>query len=275
MDFRGNCQQVIDFQNESLRIDDTISQKYLKEYDKKISEIMFVRQEAGVLHNSFEWAYQVYDCVKNYRMEKLEEIIHSRDQWKHGVLADDTLRSSKNLAICLYSFVVQFAIQERVVDNELMYSVSDACIQLVERADNVKEVERCIYASLYKFANVIRDFRQQNYHYLVKKSKDYIYKHFHEEILVEEMAEALGVNASYLSRIFKKSEGIPVKQYIIKEKVYRAENLLMFSDYSISEVGRYLGFSSQSHFTKVFRLHTGMTPNEYRKQHSDAYKKDI
>lgn len=66
MDFHGSSQQVIDFQNKKLRVDDTISQDCLKEYDKKMTEIMFVRQEAGVLHNSFEWAYQVYALMPAY-----------------------------------------------------------------------------------------------------------------------------------------------------------------------------------------------------------------
>ena len=272
MDFKGSSKTVVDFQEKRVKMNQIVSPEYLEEYQKRITEIIFIRQEAGVLHNSFEWGYQVYECLKHNNMDEVSDLIQSRGVWHHGVLAEDDVRSSKNLAICLYAFIVQFAIQEQIMDNEMAYSMSDACIQLLENAGSKEEVERCIYASLFTLANIMQSHRKKDDHYLVKQAKDYIYKHFHDEILVSDIAEALNVNASYLERVFKKAQGTTLKRHILKEKVYRAQNLLKYSDFSIAEISRYLCFSSQSHFTKVFRSIIGITPSFYRNQNSEMYK---
>lgn len=74
------------------------------------------------------------------------------------------------------------------------------------------------------------------------------------------------MNADYLSHLFSSQEGITIKRYILQEKIKRSQNLLRYSDYRIQDIGFYLGFSSQSHFSKTFLDITGMSPNEYRKQ---------
>jgi AraC-like DNA-binding protein len=58
----------------------------------------------------------------------------------------------------------------------------------------------------------------------------------------------------------------------LREKVKLARNLLIYSEYSIENIGLYLGFSSQSHFGRVFKKYTGVTPNIYRKRNA---KKDF
>jgi AraC-like DNA-binding protein len=89
---------------------------------------------------------------------------------------------------------------------------------------------------------------------------------------VRELAEELHVSTEYLSTLFKKTEQITISEYILREKVKLARNLLIYSEYTIENIGLYLGFSSQSHFGKVFKKYTGMTPNIYRKRNA---KKDF
>ena len=110
---------------------------------------------------------------------------------------------------------------------------------------------------------------------MVKRTKEYVYKHFHEELTVEKIAKALGVNSDYLSRVFKKAEGISLKRYILQERTTRAKNLLRYSDYSILEISKYLGFSTQSHFTEVFKRFSDMTPQAFRNQYSELYKEEM
>lgn len=94
--------------------------------------------------------------------------------------------------------------------------------------------------------------------------KEYIYSHIKERITIEELAETLGVSASYLSRLFKKETGDSVSAYIRRQKIEMAQNLLRYSDYSLIDIANRLSFSSQSHFIQQFRELTGMTPKRYR-----------
>ena len=84
-------------------------------------------------------------------------------------------------------------------------------------------------------------------------------------------AEYLHLNANYLSELFKKYENITLTDFILKEKVKLARNLLSYSPYSYIEIATYLGFSSQSHLGKVFKKYTGMTMRQYREKYERNY----
>ena len=77
--------------------------------------------------------------------------------------------------------------------------------------------------------------------------------------------DAIGLGRTYLSRLFHRSEGVTVQQYIQREKCRHAARMLQYSEYTISQIDQYFGFSSQSYFGACFQTWYGMTPNAYRK----------
>ncbi|MDE7094409.1 MAG: AraC family transcriptional regulator, partial [Oscillospiraceae bacterium] len=60
--------------------------------------------------------------------------------------------------------------------------------------------------------------------------------------------------------------GLSLTDFILKEKTEEAKRLLCYSGKSLLNIGNYLGFSSQSHFCRVFKEITGITPKEYQKK---------
>ena len=56
--------------------------------------------------------------------------------------------------------------------------------------------------------------------------------------------------------------------YILKEKTEEAKRFFRFSDKSLTAIGSYLGFSSPSHFSRVFKTYVGTTPQEYQEKHT-------
>ena len=99
-----------------------------------------------------------------------------------------------------------------------------------------------------------------------RRVAEYVLNHMSEPITVDSLAHQFGVNRSYLSTIFKKECGESPAVYIKRKKIEEACRILRSSDKSISEISLALGFSSQSHFTRVFREQTGKTPLKYRKE---------
>ena len=91
---------------------------------------------------------------------------------------------------------------------------------------------------------------------------NYIQHHMSELITAEKIAEELFLSRPYLSRKFKEETG-----FILKEKTEEAKRLLRYSDKSLTAIGSYLGFSSASHFSRVFKTYVGSTPSEYREKH--------
>lgn len=150
-------------------------------------------------------------------------------------------------------------------------------IQQVEEINNIPEVEAFKRECQYLYAEAVKNEKERGIsdaekNPLVGKVKDYIFSHLHDKIKVADIAEELGVNPNYLTSVFNKDENISIKKYILQEKIRRSQNLLKYSDYNIQEIGFYLGFSSQSHFTRKFQEIAGMTPNEYRRKYGYTEK---
>ena len=99
---------------------------------------------------------------------------------------------------------------------------------------------------------------------LALKVATYIRHHLSEPIRSEDVAKALYLSRSHLSTRFKKEQGVDLTDFIQQVKVNEAKHLLRYSDRSLLTISNYLGFSSQSHFTRVFKAQTGLTPGEYR-----------
>jgi AraC family transcriptional regulator len=72
------------------------------------------------------------------------------------------------------------------------------------------------------------------------------------------------LGSGHFSEAFGRSVGMSPHQYILRRRVDAAKQLLADGDLPVAEVASALGFSTQSHFGRIFRQITGMTPKRYR-----------
>lgn len=81
------------------------------------------------------------------------------------------------------------------------------------------------------------------------------------DILADEMHHEY----NYLSNLFSSVEGITIEQYIIRQKIERAKELLFYDELTVSEIADRLGYSSIAHLSAQFKKVTGLTPSELKK----------
>ena len=91
----------------------------------------------------------------------------------------------------------------------------------------------------------------------------------HQLATLKELADYLELSPTYLPHRFSEDVGISIRKYTQKKRIEAAKNMLRFSDTPIERISSYLCFSSQSHFGKVFKDETGMTPLAYRNFQQD------
>ena len=84
-----------------------------------------------------------------------------------------------------------------------------------------------------------------------------------KRICIEKMAEEFYLSRPYLSAKFKQETGRTLTDFILSEKTEEAKRLIRYTDKSLSVISSYLGFSSQSHFSRVFRRYAGSNPGDY------------
>lgn len=95
----------------------------------------------------------------------------------------------------------------------------------------------------------------------------YVNLHFGEPLELEELSLRFYISKSYLSRMFKQVTGFGFAEYVNLTRVKEAERLLRETNYSITHVSELSGFDNFSHFGKMFKRLTGVTPREYRRGH--------
>ena len=96
--------------------------------------------------------------------------------------------------------------------------------------------------------------------------RQYIDNHFKENISLEMLAELTHVSKYHMVHVFTEEYGISPINYLIQKRIEEGKKLLQTTDYSLSLIGRTLGFSSPSYFSQVFKKHSDITPLEYRKK---------
>jgi AraC-like DNA-binding protein len=79
------------------------------------------------------------------------------------------------------------------------------------------------------------------------------------------LSQKLHKDYSYLSNLFSDVEGITIEKYVIKQKIEKAKELLVYDELNLSEISFRLGYSSVAHLSSQFKKITGLTPSHFKK----------
>lgn len=237
---------------------------------KHFNDILFENHENNVHHNPYDQEMREFGSIENGDLIQLEKSLQEDYDGTIGTLAKDPLRNLKNLGIVLVTLASRAAIR-RGLSPEISFSLSDSYIQQIEECKDLALVAPLAHKAEFQYAEMVHEIKEKQKGILKKqknprinKCKDFIFSHLHDRITLEDLAAEADCNPNYLSQLFKECEGISISGYILQEKINRAKNLLIYSDYSYIEIATYLGFSSQSHLGTQFKKHTGYTLRQYR-----------
>ena len=213
---------------------------------------------------------ELIEAVRNGDVEAVKTLMGGflPDVGSIGEMADENRRQMEYLAVSLLTLLTRAAI-EGGLRSETAYELGDVYMNRLAAASVRGESFAALgLRATYEFADRVRlanEERRSQSH--VEACKDYVAKNLRKDIRVGDIAPAIGLSRTYLSHLFRKTEGLTLQQYIQREKCRHAANLLQYSDYPIAMIAEYFGFSSQSYFGVCFQSWYNMTPSEYRRVH--------
>jgi AraC-like DNA-binding protein len=171
-----------------------------------------------------------------------------------------------------------------------LWAISAGLADIYKDDHELLEKGMMIYDALYRWAK----FHQHEKHtqhpvehllievfekYLKKKSankkipawakelKDILQDHVDTSVTLKQLSKSLDINPAYLSREFSKYfNDLSFGEYIRKLRIEKAIEYLNTSNHSLTKIAYLTGFSDQSHFTRIFKKHTGSNPSAYRKK---------
>lgn len=140
---------------------------------------------------------------------------------------------------------------EKMVDGK-------CCVQFrICRRSEIPEV----YENLRVHARKVLECRP-----IVLEARKYIHDHYQERDLdLTQVADAIGCNASYLSRIMKQELGISFKDFLTMLRINRAVSLMRDDRLSLNQIAELVGYSNQHYFSAAFKNCQGVSPSEFRR----------
>lgn len=108
------------------------------------------------------------------------------------------------------------------------------------------------------------DFRGGLPIWQLRKVEDYVRAQLAEDISVEDLAALVELSPFHFSRVFKQATGMSPLQFVTRERITRAQQLIRETSHSLLEIALDIGYTSPSHFAQVFRRVVGATPTAFR-----------
>ncbi len=100
---------------------------------------------------------------------------------------------------------------------------------------------------------------------LVHSALEYIHKKYADKIRLNDIAQELHINPSYLSSLFKQEMRITLTDYVSHLRIMKSKVLLVSGNLSLAEISSIVGFEDQSYYSKTFKRIEGVTPMQFRR----------
>ena len=220
------------------------------------------------VHNTYQLEQTLMDMIRRGDSAALREWTKSAPAVNGGLLAKEQLRQLKNTFIVTATLASRAAIRGGM-DIDDAFTLSDAFIQKCELLHTPDGIMRLQYQMVHTFTERVARIRLgRQPGKLSVEVANYVQHHLSEAITAEQIAKELYLSRPYLSRKFIEETGESLTDFILKEKIQEAKRLLRYSDKPLTAISSYLGFSSQSHFSRVFKKYTACTPGDYREKYA-------
>lgn len=210
---------------------------------------------------------RIVDSVRKGEDEYLRKNMDKIWPFCSQIVLESKIKNEEYLAIVTIAITSRAAIEGGMTSQE-SFRLSDLYLRRIARETTRKEIKRTRNQAVIEYARRVREIKEEESgKLLVENAKSFIAVNIFKKISLIDVARALGMNKSYVGRVFRESEGITVVHYIQREKIKMAANMLKYSDRTVIEIADYIQLVNQSYFGKVFKRETGLSPVVYRNKY--------
>ncbi|WP_180272615.1 AraC family transcriptional regulator [Konateibacter massiliensis] len=248
--------------NASISLDNTSPSTY-QDYVLTSSEEDVTRFNFSV---EMDFMKQIRNGDLDFVKSQMNRNLASFQEDRVGKLSQKSFKQNEYMA-CTAIILASRAAIDGGLDSLTSYLMSDLYFQQLENCKEISEIYRLVQDVIFRYTERVKQVKEEKSSLsYVEQCKTYIYKHLNKRFTIDDIANEININSSYLSRKFSAAEGMGIAQYAQKKRIEAAANMLKFSDESILTISNYLCFATQSHFGRVFKEHMGVTPRVYREE---------
>lgn len=175
---------------------------------KELNSLVFSTRESEIPHNPYSHEARKLKSIEDGSPEQLKECQEEVWVGRLGKVADTPLRQEKNIAIIVIVLASRAAIRGGLLP-ELAFSMADSFIIRTERMNDILQIRSAARRFEEEFAVSVQALQKSNSkNKYVDLAKEYVYRHLHSSIGIEEISRYVGLHKDYLSQLFSRCEGI-------------------------------------------------------------------
>lgn len=222
--------------------------------------------------------------ILQYRLKEYPSFIQKEKQFVDSIMSgkkcdtrriyDEIISEVSEYPIIVYNHTVSHLLftltnaMNVVKNNNSITDSFDPSILIMDlsHAEVIDEVNRKFYEYFDTLEAWLEDKKNSKYDNIISKINSIIEnKYTAPELSIDSIAEALGMSAAHVCRLYKQHTLHTILEEIVGRRMEKARELLLSTDLSIVEIAEKAGFSNSNYFYKAFKTENGVTPSDFRK----------
>ncbi len=229
---------------------------------KDMKEHPFHRIDSGIFYTLIEKYESAFNnCIKTGNPGKLKALLEelcSRLK-QSGIYPQEAVKLFADLHTKLELTIPEFkkSLME-ICEQDYSYSKE---LELFDTLEDMQVYTNTLYSRVVERINSTACRKDKK---LVEVVKEYVEKHYSENLTLNKIANIAYVNPNYFCEVFKNQTGENFVDYLTRVRIEKAKSLLRDISMKTYEISRLVGYESSEYFSKVFKKLVGVTPSEYR-----------
>ena len=206
---------------------------------------------------------RLFAAVRSNDIDEVQWIFKKFKTERSVQLSVNQLQNIKFKSVALITLLARVSITKKVPIASA-FDLSDKIIGLIDRTYSAESCSRLLEQAILSYMKLINNSSVSVQSKLINEVVLYVDQNIFDPLTLTEVSQALNKSASYVSRKFKQETGLSLHKFIIERKLQQAELMIELSDMSLLEISEKLYFSSQSHFSYLFKKMRGCRPSRLR-----------
>ncbi|MGL5433887.1 MAG: helix-turn-helix domain-containing protein [Lachnospiraceae bacterium] len=229
-------------------IEDAVEQKYYMETINKRYQ-----QERGMsLAVQLGDSRKALECFDELRMET-KQISHCENPFL-----------SMRISLSVVKTMCRLAAERGGASPIAIDILNHDFTERINKLSTISEMEGLMRLMVSEYSMLVSSVQRSNYSKVVGNAISFIYSALNMNLSLSIVAKEVGVNANYLSSIFKMEVGMSITKFINCKRMEQAAELLLTDDTKISDVAIQVGIDDVNYFSKLFKQFYGKTPSKYK-----------
>lgn len=230
---------------------------------EEVSDPKEVMLHIKAMETRYAYENQLMELVSKGLVHRAELMLSGVSEQFMEQRMTDPVRNLKNYCV-VGNTILRKAAEWGGVHPVYLDSVSSAFAREIESLNSMSAGQDMFLKMIRSYSRLVKTHSSKQYSSPVQKAVTIIDSDLSGDLSLKALAAMQGVNASYLSTLFKRETGRTVTDYVNQKRVDLAIHLLATTKLQVQTIAQHCGISDVNYFSKVFKKYTRKTPKEYR-----------